>query len=126
VQRKDHAVATREEAVQYLRDRLFTTKNIFCNNWLQQKINESPVDREGLSVLQKEAEQAYEQLDAGTLELWRSKKREYSAKRPAIEPASNDAQQKNNRASYASLEAKIDYWCSAVTIQNWVTSRDGY
>jgi len=41
-------------------DRVFTTKRLFCNNWVRQRINDSPVDREGLSVLQKDAEQAFE------------------------------------------------------------------
>jgi len=77
-------------------------------------------------VLQKDAERAFEQLDSGTLELWRSKQREHNAKRPAIKAALIDALQKNNSASYASLAAKIDYWCSAGTIRRWVTSRDGY
>jgi len=35
-------------------DRIFTTKRLFCNNWVRQRINESPVDREGLSVLQQQ------------------------------------------------------------------------
>ena len=60
------------------------------------------------------------------LDLWKSKQRGHNAKRPAIETALADALQKNNSASYASLEAKIDYWCSAGTIRRWVTSRDGY
>jgi len=108
-------------------DRIFTMKKLFCNtcSWVWQKVNESPNDRERLSVSKKEAEQAFEQLDTGTLELWGSKQQEHNAKRPAIEAVLVDALQKNHSALYTSLEAKIDYWCLAGTIRRWVSSCDG-
>ena len=43
-----------------------------------------------------------------------------------MESALIKALQKYNSASYASLEAEINCWCSAGTIRRWVTSRDGY
>ena len=77
-------------------DRVFATKRPICNNWVRRKINDSPVDREGLSALQKDAERAFEQLDEGAKVLWESKTREHNAKIPDIEAALIDALQKNN------------------------------
>ena len=80
-------------------DRVFATKRPICNNWVRRKINDSPVDREGLSALQKDAERAFEQLDEDAKVLWKLTMREHSAKRPAIEAALIGALPKNNSAS---------------------------
>ena len=81
-------------------DRLLTTKKLIYNNWVRRKINESPVDSEGLSSLQKDAERAFEQLDEGAKVLWDSKTREHNAKRSAIEAALIDALQKNSNPNW--------------------------
>mmetsp|Transcript_2400 Transcript_2400/g.3754 ORF Transcript_2400/g.3754 Transcript_2400/m.3754 type:complete len:119 (+) Transcript_2400:1026-1382(+) len=75
------------------------------------------------------AEQDFEQLDADTLELWRSKQPEHNLQGPVIKVALADATQKNNTTAVLRMQVKrqkYDYWCSTGTIRRRVTSRDGY
>ena len=66
-----------------------------------------------MSVLKRDAEREFDNLDVGTRELWEQvKRRQHNNMRPTIEATLIDAIQKYNSVSYVYLEARIDY-CGA-------------
>jgi hypothetical protein len=90
------------------------------------KDNLDVVDRESYTKRFSDAKKSFETLDNNTKEVWESKRRSHLLRQPRIREEIISALKKNPKSSWRHIGKEINHWCCDSTIQEWVTSNEGF
>ena len=107
-------------------EKFFSSKYLYAMNECRNAAKEKDVTRPERCSMVKEAFEEYDNLPASVKKVWEMKKRQHLERQPLIKDDIIHIIRSNPKISWDGIAEAINHWCSASTIQRWVTTRDGY
>jgi hypothetical protein len=107
-------------------EKFFSSKYLYAMNECRNAAKEKDVTRPERCSMVKEAFEEYNNLPASVKKVWEMKKRQHLERQPLIKDDIIHIIRSNPKISWDGIAEAINHWCSASTIQRWVTTRDGY
>ena len=106
--------------------KLFTAEYLFTRIKLKKCERQINVNDTRIKEVRKLAKAEYLNLNTTEKQLWEAASWAHIERHPRVSDIIRDVVRKNPAISYHGIAAALDYWCSASTIQRWITSREGF
>ena len=98
----------------------FTPEQMFFRRKLKE-VKSDADEKIDMSTLREDCKNEFDHLDQAVKDQY-----EAEARQPLIATSIKDYLNKNPSISYHGIANSINNWCSPVTIQRWITSREGF
>ena len=106
--------------------KLFTAEYLFVRDKVMKVKDQVDAYKNDLAEVNKTAKAEFKTISTGEREKWEAVARAHLERHRRIPDIIRGLVRKNPSITYHGIANALGHWCSASTIQRWVTSREGY